>query len=109
MRRIGVIGAGQMGSGIAHVCSAAGLEVRLVDLSDAVLAAGHERIEHSLGRQVARGKLAEADMAAAEATFAAMIEDFGKLESEADFPAFLAPYQAKFDACEDMRKLLQAG
>jgi len=65
MRRIGVIGAGQMGSGIAHVCSAAGLEVRLVDLSDAVLTAGRERIEHSLGRQVARGKLAEADMAAA--------------------------------------------
>ena len=55
------------------------------------------------------GEPTEADMAAAEATGTAMIEDFGKLESEADFPAFLAPYQAKFDACEDMRKTLQAG
>ena len=55
------------------------------------------------------GEAPEADMAAAEAKGMAMIEDFGKLESEADFPAFLAPYQATFDACEDMRKTLQAG
>ena len=34
-------------------------------VATALLAAGHERIEHSLGRQVSRGKLAEADMAAA--------------------------------------------
>ena len=32
IERIGVIGAGQMGNGIAHVCALAGLQVRLIDL-----------------------------------------------------------------------------
>ncbi len=65
MQRIGVIGAGQMGGGIAHVCAVSGLEVRLVDVADDVLARAIERIEHNLGRQVARGKLATDDMQAA--------------------------------------------
>ena len=37
MRRIGVIGAGQMGNGIAHVCAVAGLDVRMVDVSEDAL------------------------------------------------------------------------
>ena len=65
MRRIGVIGAGQMGSGIAHVCAVAGLDVRVVDVADEALSRAVALVEHNLGRQVARGKLAEADMQAA--------------------------------------------
>ena len=65
MRRIGVIGAGQMGSGIAQVCSVAGLEVRLLDLSEEVLSRCTGQIEANLARQVARGKLTDADMRAA--------------------------------------------
>ena len=67
MRRIGVIGAGQMGSGIAQVCAAGGLDVRLVDVADDVLARARELIERNLGRQVARDKLSDADMQAAMA------------------------------------------
>ena len=65
MRRIGVIGAGQMGSGIAHVCAVAGLDVRMVDLAEDVLSRAVALVERNLGRQVARGKLADADMQAA--------------------------------------------
>jgi len=65
MRRIGVIGAGQMGSGIAHVCAVAGLDVRVVDVADEALSRAVALVEHNLGRQVSRGKLAEADMQAA--------------------------------------------
>jgi 3-hydroxybutyryl-CoA dehydrogenase len=70
IRRIGIIGAGQMGRGIAHVCALAGLDVVLTDVSAAVLAAAKEAIERSLTRQVTRGRIREEDKAAALARIA---------------------------------------
>jgi 3-hydroxybutyryl-CoA dehydrogenase len=64
--KIGVIGAGQMGSGIAQVCALAGLEVALNDVSEERIAAGIATITTNLARQVERGQLAaEAAEAAA--------------------------------------------
>ena len=65
IRTVGVIGAGQMGSGIAHVCALAGYEVRLNDLSQERIDAGIGLIEHNLSRQVARGIIDDAAMKAA--------------------------------------------
>jgi 3-hydroxybutyryl-CoA dehydrogenase len=65
IRHIGVIGAGQMGRGIAHVCALAGLDVVMTDVSAAALALGRETIERNLSRQVARGRIGEEDKAAA--------------------------------------------
>jgi 3-hydroxybutyryl-CoA dehydrogenase len=65
LTRIGVIGAGQMGRGIAHVCALAGLDVMLTDISPEALARGIETIDANLGRQVARGRIREEDKAAA--------------------------------------------
>ncbi len=65
IRHIGVIGAGQMGRGIAHVCALAGLDVVMSDVSAAALALGREVIERNLSRQVARGRIREEDKAAA--------------------------------------------
>ena len=59
LRRIGVVGAGQMGRGIAHVCALAGLDVVLNDVSPEALARGIETIDANLGRQVARGRIRE--------------------------------------------------
>jgi 3-hydroxybutyryl-CoA dehydrogenase len=59
LRRIGVVGAGQMGRGIAHVCALAGLDVVLNDISPEALARGIETIDANLGRQVARGRIRE--------------------------------------------------
>jgi 3-hydroxybutyryl-CoA dehydrogenase len=53
---IAVVGAGQMGSGIAHVAAVSGLRVVLADVSDALLAKGRATIEKNLDREVARGK-----------------------------------------------------
>jgi 3-hydroxybutyryl-CoA dehydrogenase len=61
LRRIGVIGAGQMGSGIAHVCALAGFEVIVIDLNDDALERGRDTIDRNLSRQVARGKIHEED------------------------------------------------
>ena len=65
LRRIGVIGAGQMGAGIAHVCALAGFEVALTDIGEEALQRGRETIGRNLSRQVSRGKIREEDKAAA--------------------------------------------
>ncbi len=64
IQKIGVIGAGQMGSGIAHVCAASGFDVVLLDVTDEALKKGLGVIDKNLARMVSKGKLAEADKAA---------------------------------------------
>lgn len=59
VQRIGVVGAGQMGSGIAQVAAQAGYSVVLVDIEERFVARGIEGIEKSLGRLVAKGRLAQ--------------------------------------------------
>ena len=65
LRRIGIIGAGQMGGGIAHVCALAGIDVVVTDISEEALQRGQQAIERSLARQVARGTIREEDKDAA--------------------------------------------
>jgi 3-hydroxybutyryl-CoA dehydrogenase len=62
---IGVIGAGQMGSGIAHVCALAGFQVRLLDVDAKALDNALQVIDRNLARQLARGRVSEADKTAA--------------------------------------------
>jgi 3-hydroxybutyryl-CoA dehydrogenase len=64
IKTVGVIGAGQMGSGIAHVCALAGYDVFLHDLSQEKIDAGVATIEHNLARQVGRGLIDVATMKA---------------------------------------------
>jgi 3-hydroxybutyryl-CoA dehydrogenase len=56
--RIAVIGAGQMGNGIAHVFAQSGFPVVMIDVADAALARGRETIARNLDRQVRKGTLA---------------------------------------------------
>jgi len=67
LRRIGVIGAGQMGGGIAHVCALAGFDVAVTDINEEALQRGRRTIERNLARQVARGAIREEDKDAATA------------------------------------------
>lgn len=60
-----VIGGGQMGNGIAHVCAAAGLGVVMIDVAQEALDRGVATIEKNLGRQVAKERITEANMQAA--------------------------------------------
>jgi 3-hydroxybutyryl-CoA dehydrogenase len=64
IKTIGVIGAGQMGSGIAHVAALAGLDVRLTDVEPNALERAVQTIDRNLARQVTRGKVTEAEKAA---------------------------------------------
>ena len=59
IEKVGVIGAGQMGVGISHVCAASGFDITLVDLSDDILANAQSTIDNNLERLLKRGKLSE--------------------------------------------------
>ena len=61
IKTVGVIGAGQMGNGIAHVFAMAGYEVTLNDISEDALKKAVETIRGNLDRQIARGKITEAE------------------------------------------------
>ncbi len=64
---VGVIGAGQMGNGIAHVFALAGYDVLLTDISAEALDKALATISRNLDRQVSRGKISAEDKAAAMA------------------------------------------
>ena len=67
IRTVGIIGAGQMGSGIAHVFALAGYDVILNDVKPEQIDHAVSVIDRNLGRQVAKGQVAESDKAAAMA------------------------------------------
>ena len=82
IQSIGIVGAGQMGNGIAHVCSVAGYDVVMTDISEASLTAAMALIDRNLTRQVAREKITEADKTAAlgRITTTLTLTDLGKCD-----------------------------
>ena len=61
IQKIGIVGAGQMGNGIAHVCALAGYDVILNDISQDSLDAAMTTVRKNLERQVSREKITQAD------------------------------------------------
>ncbi len=78
--RIAVIGAGQMGNGIAHVCAQAGLPVTMIDVAAEALERGRKTIAANLDRQIKKGTI---DAAAKDATLG-RIADSNDLAAAAD-------------------------
>jgi 3-hydroxybutyryl-CoA dehydrogenase len=82
-KRIGVIGLGTMGAGIAEVFARNGYDVTGVEVNDEALERGREHLQHSTSRAVARGKLTDAEQAEllARITFTTSMKDL----ADADF------------------------
>ncbi|WP_295644657.1 3-hydroxybutyryl-CoA dehydrogenase [uncultured Corynebacterium sp.] len=82
VQRVGVIGAGLMGAGIAEVAAKAGSDVLVWEAKQEFADAGKARIEKSLTKAVERGKLSEEDRDAAvqRLTFTTNLEDFADRE-----------------------------
>ncbi len=78
IRAVGVVGCGLMGSGIAEVCARAGLDTLVHEIDGTAVAAGRTRIEGSLERAVARGRLTAArrDEALSRLAFTTNLADF---------------------------------
>ncbi len=68
IERVGVVGAGQMGAGVAAVCAKAGAHVLVYEPTEKLTAAGEARITSSLDRAAAKGKLSDAERDAALAS-----------------------------------------
>ena len=65
IENVGIIGAGQMGGGIAHVVSLSGRKVYLLDIDQGLLTGSIQTIKKNMARQASRGKVSEDDMKAA--------------------------------------------
>ena len=82
IRTIGVIGAGQMGNGIAHVCALAGFDVMLNDVSADRLEAGVKTIQRNMERQVHRQMITPdaRDAALRRIRTATTLDEFGHVD-----------------------------
>ncbi|MBU8543223.1 MULTISPECIES: 3-hydroxybutyryl-CoA dehydrogenase [Roseomonadaceae] len=78
LQKIGVIGAGQMGNGIAHVAAQSGLTVVMLDVAQAALDKGMATLAKNMDRQVSKGTLTQADRDAALA----------RISTSTDYAAF---------------------
>ena len=78
LRSIGVIGAGQMGAGIAHVAAQAGFPVHMADIAEEQLEAALATMSRNMDRQIHRGRMTEDDKAAA----------LGRITTGSEYAAF---------------------
>ncbi|MCQ9125440.1 3-hydroxybutyryl-CoA dehydrogenase [Corynebacterium amycolatum] len=80
--RVGIVGAGQMGSGIIEVCAKAGSDVKVWEAKEEFLESGRARIEKSLDKAVSRGKLEQSarDEIMGRISFTTKLEDFADRE-----------------------------
>jgi len=82
IQSVGIVGAGQMGNGIAHVFALAGYDVLMTDISQEALDSALALIDRNLGRQASRGKITEDEKAAALARIRTTLtlSDLGKTD-----------------------------
>src|SRR5882762_4118286 len=82
IKSVGIIGAGQMGNGIAHVVALAGYEVALFDVRKETIDKARSTIERNMARQVSRGIITESEMQGAlkRISIAADLETIGEAD-----------------------------
>ncbi|WP_236790472.1 3-hydroxybutyryl-CoA dehydrogenase [Amycolatopsis sp. GM8] len=107
IQRVGVIGAGLMGSGIAEVHARAGADVTITEVNQSALDAGRARIEQSLQRAVSRGKLAEsdADEALRRLTYTTELESFA--DRDLVIEAVIEQEAAKVEIFRSLDKIVE--
>ena len=107
VQRVGVIGAGLMGSGIAEVAAKAGSDVLVWEAKQEFADAGKQRIEKSLSKAVDRGKLSaeDRDAALSRLTFTTNLEDFA--DREMVMEAIIENEDIKKDVFSKLDKIVQ--
>lgn len=103
IRRVGVVGGGQMGAGIAEVCARAGLDTVVCEADDLAARAAAERVAVSLERAVQRGKL---DRISAEDALARMVFT-GSLDDLADRQLVVEDTAVKTEVFVALDKLVE--
>ncbi|MGI6871426.1 MULTISPECIES: 3-hydroxybutyryl-CoA dehydrogenase [Amycolatopsis] len=107
IQRVGVVGAGLMGSGIAEVHARAGADVTITEVNQPALDAGRARIEKSLQRAVKAGKLSaeDADAALGRLTFTTDIAAFA--DRDLVIEAVIEQEQAKVEVFRSLDKIVE--
>ena len=104
VKRVGVVGCGLMGAGIAEVCARAGLGVVVVESNDDAAKAGLARLERSLARAEVKGKV---DSAAAVLENLQVVTDLGRLaDRQLVVEAILEHEQAKVDVVKKLDEIV---
>jgi 3-hydroxybutyryl-CoA dehydrogenase len=109
IKKVGVLGAGLMGHGIAQVTAQAGYEVVLREVDEQTLAKGIGKIEQQLARAVERGKQEQADADAVRARIQGTV-DYGDLaECDLVIEAITEDLQLKLDLWNEVDPIVKPG
>ncbi|WP_280188343.1 3-hydroxybutyryl-CoA dehydrogenase [Delftia sp. PS-11] len=108
IQTVGIIGAGTMGNGIAQACAVSGIDVVMVDISEAAVQKGLGTVSSSLDRLIKKEKLTEADKAAALARIQTST-DYGALKgAQLVIEAATENYDLKVKILKQLDELLDA-
>ena len=108
IRRIGVLGAGTMGHGIAQVAAAAGYEVVMRDIDEATIQRGMQSIERNLAKGVQLGKVSEHDRAEALRRIRSTTDMAEVLDSDLVIEAAPEKLKLKQDLLRETEQLVRA-
>jgi 3-hydroxybutyryl-CoA dehydrogenase len=106
IERVAVLGAGTMGSGIAHVFARSGFKVMLCDLEQRFLDRALGRIRANLGREAAKGKIAESDVEPALARITATTDREALASAEVAIEAASEKFEVKAELFQALDRIL---
>ena len=107
MQQIGVIGAGTMGNGIAHVLARAGCHVVLCEVEQQFLDRGLDTIGKNLEREVVKGKITAADKAAALARITPVLDRAKLADCDLIVEAATEKFEIKAEIFRDLDRLMK--
>lgn len=106
---VGIAGAGTMGSGIAHIFARAGMRVLLCDVEQNLLDRALSQIRSNMGREAARGKLAESDVEAAVARIVPTTEHDALAAADFAIEAATERFELKANLFRRLDRILPVG
>jgi 3-hydroxybutyryl-CoA dehydrogenase len=109
IKTVGVIGAGTMGNGIAHVFARSGFAVRLCEVEQRFLDRGLETIRKNLGREVAKAKLTQVEMDAALGRIEGTLERAALMGCDLVVEAATERFEVKSAIFAELDSMLPAG
>lgn len=109
IQRVGVVGAGTMGNGIAHVFARSGFEVRLCEVEQRFLDRGLETIRKNMGREVAKSKLTQQEMDAALNRIHGTLERVSLIDCEFVVEAATERFEVKREIFSELDAILPEG
>jgi 3-hydroxybutyryl-CoA dehydrogenase len=106
MKTIGILGAGTMGNGIAHVCARAGFNVVLYDLQQPFLDRGLATIDKNLAREVAKNKLTQQQAEAARLRITSTLDRDALAACNLAIEAATEKFTVKAEIFRDLDRIL---